>query len=290
MKRILLVSIAALLTGLRVGNAEDNAQKFTEGVRDDLLQSVVSIEAMTPDGKGQPIGTGFLVNHPAGLVALVTAKHVVKEPDGTPHTNLAYRLNLKGHPSLLLPDSYAQEMGSPWFCSETHDLALKFVAFPAEVSDFKMIGYDFFLSQDRLRVAAPVVIAGFPLGLRSEDHTDAIIRRGIISLSKPGRLLVDAFTFPGNSGGPVFYVPTVKVPPSYKPQFINTEMLLGVVSGQISYVEPAISPQTRRPRVIFEDNAGLTEVVPATAIQELLERKDVAARVRELKPEYGEQK
>lgn len=267
-------------------HAED--KKLTEGINKDILETVVSIEVLQPEGKGKPIGTGFLVNHPTGQAVLVTAKHVILKPKTTSSIdNLAYRLNIKGKPSHLFPADFAPHIGSKWFCSEEHDVAVKFIAFFKDITELKVIPYDFFLPKNRIQPGAGILVAGFPLGLRSAEHASPIVRRGIVALIEKSRMLVDAFTFPGNSGSPVFYVPTLKVSGDLlKPLFINRERLVGLVSTQISYVETAISLKTGRPRVTFEDNAGLTQIVPCDAITTLLDRDDVKARVRELRPNY----
>lgn len=266
--------------------AED--KKLTEGIEKDLLQSVVSIEVLQAGGKGKPIGTGFLVSHPAGNTVLVTAKHVILKPNSTSLIdNLAYRLNIKDKPSYLFPADFAPHIGSKWFCSEEHDVAVKFIAFFDGITELKTIPYHLFLPKDRIQPGASILVAGFPLGQRSEEHASPIVRRGIVALVEKSRMLVDAFTFPGNSGSPVFYVPAVKVSgPLLKPIFINRERLVGLVSRQISYVETAISAKTGRPRITFEDNAGLTEIVPCDTITTLLDRDDVKDRLREVRPNY----
>ena len=38
--------------------------------------------------------------------------------------------------------------------------------------------------------------------------------------------------------------------------------LIGVVSGYVPYEDVAISAQTNRPRVIFEENSGMAVVIP----------------------------
>ncbi len=285
---ILIVVLTLLALLLPQPVFADDDTKYTQSFRADLLETVVSIELIEKDGKGKPIGTGFLVQHPSSLVALVTAKHVIHDRNGNLIHNLGYRLNIKDQPSRLLPDDFAPHISSKWFVSESHDLALKFIAFFTDISDFKSIPLDFLLSHDRVLTGAPIMIAGFPLGKRSEDHAKPIVRKGIVALSGKKQLLLDGFTFPGNSGGPVFYVPTFKAGKGLKSPFINEERLIGLVSSQISYVEVAVSPHTGRPRVTFEDNAGLTDAVPADAISALLNRNDVSARIRKLRPDFAE--
>lgn len=56
---------------------------------------------------------------------------------------------------------------------------------------------------------------------------------------------------------------------------LNEQRLIGLVLGSISYVDIAVSQQTKKPRITFEDNAGLTIVIPADAVLELINRDDV---------------
>jgi hypothetical protein len=62
---------------------------------------------------------------------------------------------------------------------------------------------------------------------------------------------------PGNSGGPVIYSPALKIGQGLNSPLINDEELIGIVSSFIPYQEPAISPQTQRVRVVFEENSDL---------------------------------
>jgi hypothetical protein len=43
----------------------------------------------------------------------------------------------------------------------------------------------------------------------------------------------------------------------------------------IPYEDIAYSLQTKRPRIVFEENSGLTKVLPADNILKLLHRKDM---------------
>ena len=79
---------------------------------------------------------------------------------------------------------------------------------------------------------------------------------------------------PGNSGGPVVYVPSIKLGEDFTSLLINEQKLIGIIASYIPYQEVAISPQTGRPRVIFEENPGLSEVIPAKAIKDLISRDD----------------
>ena len=190
--------------------------------------------------------------------------------------NLAYRLNEKNGNSILFPVSLAETVnGSSWFLSKNADVACLFAAFKSS-SDIKSIPAKFILDNSNIRDGAPVVVPGFPMGIRSEKYSNPIVRSGNIASCDSLNTIIDAFVFPGNSGGPVIYVPYVKVDDkTLKSSFLNSQMLIGIVSSYIPYVDVAVSMQTKRPRITFEENTGLCNVVPGYKIIELLNREDV---------------
>lgn len=119
---------------------------------------------------------------------------------------------------------------------------------------------------------------GFPMGIvDGETQEYVIVRQGVIarirntlesSVITP--FLIDSFIFPGNSGGPVILRPELGSIQGAKPA-INEAYLLGIVKGYVPYIDVAVSAQTKRPRVTFEENSGLAEVIPADAIQETID-------------------
>lgn len=76
--------------------------------------------------------------------------------------------------------------------------------------------------------------------------------------------IIDAFVFPGNSGGPVIIKPELMAIQGTLP--MTETRLIGLVKSYIPYRDVAISPQTGRTRVIFEENTGLTNVEPVDYI------------------------
>jgi hypothetical protein len=80
--------------------------------------------------------------------------------------------------------------------------------------------------------------------------------------------LVDAFVFPGNSGGPVILKPEAIAIEGTKAQI--APYLIGIVQAYVPYQDVAVSLQTGRPRVIFEENAGLAAVHPVDFIEETI--------------------
>jgi hypothetical protein len=239
------------------------------------LKCVVSIEHKSNDEEIKPIGTGFLVASQSGHMLLVTAKHVVSDKDGKIKNGLVYRINLKEGNSTLLNDSDLVRVGAGnWFVSKKSDAALRFMAF-SQKSDILKIPPNLFLKNENVEPGTPALILGFPMGLRSEEYATPIVRRAVVALKEEKYFMIDGFAFPGNSGGPVLYMPAHQIGGLTLNNYISKQMLLGIISAYIPYKDTAISMQTKRPRITFEENSGLTIVIPSDDIIDLMERDDV---------------
>jgi S1-C subfamily serine protease len=119
-----------------------------------------------------------------------------------------------------------------------------------------------------------VYVLGFPLGIVGKKRNVVIARSGSVArirdtLAEKGlEFLVDAFVFPGNSGGPVVSRAEITAVQGTKSQ--NASFLIGIVGSYLSYRDVAISRQTGKPRVIFEENSGLSRVHPVDFIIETI--------------------
>lgn len=118
-------------------------------------------------------------------------------------------------------------------------------------------------------------ILGFPMGIVGEFRNTVIARGGNIArirdtLSKINdNFLVDALIFPGNSGGPVINKPEITAIEGTEGQ--NSANLIGIVHSYIPFIDVAISRQTGKPRVTFEENSGLAQIHPVDFINEAVE-------------------
>jgi S1-C subfamily serine protease len=121
-----------------------------------------------------------------------------------------------------------------------------------------------------------IYVLGFPMGIVSEDRQYVFVRGGIISRikdlfeSRSKDYVVDAFVFPGNSGGPVLSKPEIIGLEGTKSS--NQSSLIGIIKSYIPYTDVAISQQTNRPRIIFEENTGLSKVEPVDHIIATIEQ------------------
>ncbi len=131
-----------------------------------------------------------------------------------------------------------------------------------------------------------VYVLGFPMGFVGDLRNTVIVRGGSIArirdvLAGTSReFLVDAFIFPGNSGGPVVSKPEALSIEGTKSQ--KTAFLIGIVKSYVPYRDVAISLQTKRPRVIFEENSGLAAVHSVDCIHEAIQehlKKEEASKL-----------
>lgn len=257
------------------------------------LNTVVALGEQTSDSAIKYTATGFLYGHPAEsadesgqdqyYLFLVTNRHVFQQASnrgGSLHVRFnklneagtnTYSVRLEDaswtvHPNpkddvavLSINTNRIQEDGIEYsfFSSDRHALTLEQAR------------------ADQISEGDGVFVLGFPLGEAGEERNYAIVRQGIVArvqqwLKADARtFLIDASIFPGNSGGPVLLKPEIA---SIKGTKANDRCsLIGMVSAYLPYQEVAVSQQTGRPRMIFEENSGLARVVPHDVIQEAVE-------------------
>lgn len=117
-----------------------------------------------------------------------------------------------------------------------------------------------------------VYVLGFPMGMVDSSRQYVIVRSGGIARIRDlidgsrSDYLVDAFVFPGNSGGPVVLQPEMVSIKGTSP--IRRADLIGIVTGYVSYRDSAVSRQTGQTRIVFEENSGLTSVLPVDVIDQ----------------------
>ncbi|MBA4066087.1 MAG: hypothetical protein C0501_20685 [Isosphaera sp.] len=121
-----------------------------------------------------------------------------------------------------------------------------------------------------------VFVLGFPMGLVSQGRKDAIVRTGSIArvqdlyAGASQTMILDAFGFPGNSGGPVIIRPELLSLDRWG-KANDSSMLIGIAQSYIPYEEVAISAQTRETRVVFHSNSGLTLAAPVDHIVDTIQ-------------------
>lgn len=230
------------------------------------------------------IGTGFLVGFKKDDVRevyLVTNKHVVQ---GTRVQSLIVRFNAQGNKkandlTLAIRDQsdavlYSQHPNenvdiiavslNTQFLSQTQSVYNLF-DLESEACTLSVA------RQNGIMEGSIVFALGFPMNLVEQDRQSPICRMGCISRiancyreAKPTDFLIDAQTFPGNSGGPV-------VTKELADSSHGIAKLLGIVCAYIPYRESLYSRQTERERSVMEENSGLTIVHPVDRIREVVD-------------------
>ena len=266
-----------------------------------FLNTVVALGDQTADSAVKYTATGFLYGHPASFadengqkqyyVFLVTNRHVFQQAanrGGILHARFN-KLHEEG------TNTYSVKLeDASWTVHPDPEADVAVLRISPERIKADGIEYFFFggdehaltLEQARANEVSEgdgVFVLGFPLGEAGNERNYVIVRQGIIARSQhwlkgnARTFLIDASIFPGNSGGPVLLKPELASIRGTKAN--NRCSLIGMVSAYLPYQEVAVSQQTGRPRMIFEENSGLARVVPHSVIQEAVE-----VAVKKLKP------
>jgi hypothetical protein len=270
-----------------------------------FVNSVVAIGAVVPvvePGQAlrlewKTVGTGFLygyrvkndpdVSQRRYEVYLVTARHVV-QPFLMRNQDLSVRLNPTDATSNVREFAVVSrppEGAETWFCHpvanvDVASVAINFNVVKEQGLEQAFVANDLHIAKREelsdLGVAAGdgVFVLGFPMGLSGIQRNYVIVRQGAIArLSEmldhmSPSFLIDALVFPGNSGGPVVLRPDITSIVGTKSQ--PAAYVIGIVIAYRPYVDRAMSEQTNRPRVLFEENSGLAEVLPIDVAEEAI--------------------
>lgn len=258
-----------------------------------FMDAVVSLGVKDPNMAGRKIwvGTGFLVGRKEttdptkSTIYIITNKHVVEN-----QSILYVRFNQVGNKGVEdLPMPLISEKGKPLY-SMHPNMAVDIVAIQIvpivillrnlELGVFDLSDHAVTLSQMKetgIYEGSLVYALGFPMNLVHEFIKAPICRLGCVARvadafvnpKNATQFLVDAQTFPGNSGGPIISRPesiTIQGTP------MNSKAnLIGILSAYIPYRETLYSRQSGRSRMVQEENSGLTIVHPVDRIKEVVE-------------------
>lgn len=255
-----------------------------------FMNAVVAVGVETQNNQKAWIGTGFIVrrkkkNNSEDTFYLITNKHVVAN-----QTQIFIQFNslkgdfVKGYSINLYKGKENVYTNHP--DPKTDVIAVQIVP-QVLVNDQSIWGYfdldEHALTLDQMRKTGVdegslVYALGFPMNL-VDVIKSPICRLGCISriqdafvkldAKENSVFLVDAQTFPGNSGGPIISRPeTLAIHGTKTNPRAN---LIGILSAYIPYQDTLISQQTRQPVMIREENSGLTIVHPVDRIKEVVE-------------------
>jgi S1-C subfamily serine protease len=216
-------------------------------------------------------------------VYLITNRHVIAN-----HSVISVRLNptRTSDQGEVFNSPMLDERGMPaWFTHKDASVDVAGVRINWKIFQDRGINVDFIPGDTQaadtkkmqdIGVSAGdgIFVVGFPMNLAGQQRNYAIVRLGAIARisdlleSAATTLLIDSHVFPGNSGGPVFLEPNALSIVGTKSN--NSSYLIGIVRDYISYTDVAVSTQTQRPRVTFEENSGLADVIPVDRINEAI--------------------
>lgn len=166
-----------------------------------------------------------------------------------------------------------------------HEAAVEYAVFTdAQIRDIAGI------EEEGIAAGDGVFVLGFPMGIGGRLRKYVVVRSGVIArldreiVEDNKGYLIDCLTFPGNSGGPVVVRPAATA--IVGTPTVKNAYLIGIVSAYVPYVDTAVSTQTGNARVIFEENSGLSSVVPMDAVYDLVRPKlDQARAARQVAEE-----
>lgn len=258
-------------------------------IPDFFLNSVVAIGIPNDGVNKQWIGTGFIVsrkeegNPNLSTYYIVTNKHVVNEKK-----EIFLRFNaldgqfVKDYQINLFDGSVPVYSSHP--NEETDVIAFQII--PQRLIDDKSIWGAFDLRDHALSLqemhdsgvteGCLVYSLGFPMSLVDVIKAP-ICRLGCVSRIADAFIrqkenpifLVDAQTFPGNSGGPIISRPEqMAINGTVSNDRAN---LIGILSAYIPYETPLINAQTKKMAMLLQENSGLTIVHPVDRIREVVE-------------------
>ncbi len=117
-----------------------------------------------------------------------------------------------------------------------------------------------------------IFVIGYLQEIAMDKKDKLMARSGCIShiesLFDSDDFIIDAFTFPGNSGGPVILKPEAMSLDGNKPNL--NAYVIGLVSDYYSHSEKAYL-RNNEYRVLYDDNSGLTSVFNLDVVEEIME-------------------
>jgi len=264
------------------------------------LNAVVSIELPQDnksDKNNKTIATGFLYgkfikknikdNTSTYSIYLITNRHVFENNQGNLLKKVSLRFNLTEKRGTKCYSIDLIENDKPkWVKHKDKKVDLAIVQLNAQTMTKEGIDFyyfrndsDVFFSKDfeetGISTGDGVFVLGFPLGLRGSNRNYTIVKSGCISrvdseILKKKYFYIDASVYPGNSGGPVIYKPEVVSIQGTKS--INKAGLIGVISSGETFTDIAVSQQTGKGRIVFEEQTGLVRIVPIDLIDKAIKQ------------------
>jgi len=256
-----------------------------------IKKTVVFLGRLDEQQRPELIATGFLISIET-VFHLVTAKHVVVNPKtGKPTVEgLCVFFNLKsggiGHRKL---DDIKRRWNVQWLFHQRSDVDVAMIPFGLDPKQDNVltIPENLFLSIDQVYELYDIFFLSYQPGLQAINRITPVVRNGSVSIVNEDKsLYIDGAAFPGNSGSPVFLKPS---PIRFDKRSITIGndplggKFIGIIGEYLPYQEVAVSVQTGRPRVVFEENTGLSRVWSADLVREIMESPVARKQLQKLK-------
>jgi hypothetical protein len=274
------------------------------------IQAKKEGEAGQPDESVTLRGSGFLVSVPdtrlptnRSFSYLVTNRHLAEGIEQDEHGNCKrlqiqetyLTLNLKepvngnrlGRERIPLSPQFH------WFFpkDEASDLAVLPIGIPDEY-DSRTISLRDFLTEEKLdqqHVVAgdKILTGGFYSGYAGFHAIQPILREGVLAMLPDGPMtttmcksgkvyLADVHIIPGNSGSPIFIIPALGLNSGVSLGGVPTTFgLLGVISGYMYETSDLTLRASSTWKGSLNTNSGISVVVPAQQLKELLDRPEL---------------
>ncbi len=239
-----------------------------------IKKTTVFIEQTTPHNDHvhrNVIGTGFLIKI-EGIQHFITARHVLLDL----HTGERKKgLGLIGStstqgPRIDLDARFDKKIVTPLIRNKNVDIVICPIPMYIwndneiiHIEDHHITEEEFFETNDLIYCSFHPWVTE----VTKNNRVDPIIRKGMISrVNTNGSIYMDGFAFPGNSGSPVFMKPVS----SCTKEDSQWGKFVWIISSYMPYQDIAVSKQTGKPRVTFEENTGISIVFTMKYINGML--------------------
>jgi hypothetical protein len=282
----MMICIFLVSSALYAAEPAREAQAGVKTMKDllaDIKKTVVFLGDVSEDRRTNKksinlYGTGFLVRI-QDIYYLVTAKHIIRDQDsGAPKDGEMYVfLNAKkDNINFRKIQEIKKTFKVDWVFHSNPDVDIAIIPWPLDPAndDVKVVPEELFTKSDRIFELYDIFFLSFQPGIEMTTKISPVFKTGTVStINDDKTFYINASAFPGNSGSPVFLKPSPL-------RFDETNIsiggnnldgtFIGIVGNYIAYQEVAVSVQTKRPRIVFEENTGLSKVWPVEYIQEIL--------------------
>lgn len=289
----LLFGLAVLLILTQAANGAA-PMSWVENIRT-MKKTIVFLG--NDNDKGQPeFHASASIIQVNGVLHLLTARHVVSEfKDGRVTGKLiddaliAYFNKKDGTIGKRRITDLKKKFGVAWVFHPNMSVDLALIPFSIDENndDFLAIPDTYFLGMEGLSELMNVFFVSFQPGVGKADHVRPLYRPGTVAITFPDKTYyIDGAAFPGNSGSPVFVRPepvgfaAKDGPPIFPAQ--NSGRFIGIIGKYLPYREVAISSQTGRPRIVFEEHTGLSRVWSTDLVVELTKTSECQNQILRL--------